>query len=380
MSTFEASGQITMAGSGSTSSLEQFFGVATSPYTSQISLSQLYRGGTYVLNTGANSAIPTSGQISMSEFYSSVNVLPGNSWTAGTITASTISAVTYGTGSQWVIVGGNSSSTPVIFTSSNNAVTFASETIPSGLSTTYNFEGVTYGNSIYVISGVNLTGGDTAYFATSSDGVTWTTGATIASPSVATRISFGNGTFIASSGFSSGLGYYYSTNGTSWNSASTWSETGYAGFGATWDGSQWIGLGGTSVCTSPTGSTWTHASTITATGLTTLLDVAYNGFVYVVCGNGGYVGYATSPSGPWTQLTTTFSSTSVITKLAVGNGKTVMVGSVGGSTVNNGYIANTSSPVFVGGGTVLSNANLQSVAFGNGIFVTISSSGVAYSS
>lgn len=48
------------------------------------SLSEYYRGGTYVPNTPANSNIPTSGSISLSNFYGAV-ASPTISFTGGTV-------------------------------------------------------------------------------------------------------------------------------------------------------------------------------------------------------------------------------------------------------------------------------------------------------
>lgn len=64
------SGEISIAGSTSGRSVALEFGRGA---TSTLSLSQLYRGGGIVPNTTANNNIPTSGAISLSNFYNAVN-------------------------------------------------------------------------------------------------------------------------------------------------------------------------------------------------------------------------------------------------------------------------------------------------------------------
>ena len=93
-----------------------------------ISISEYYRGGTYVVNSSANSSIPTSGQISLSNFYGGVSASADNTFNF------TMSRCTAG-GKYSLFVIGASSSLSYLNNISNGAVTTnnlaVSETIVS---------------------------------------------------------------------------------------------------------------------------------------------------------------------------------------------------------------------------------------------------------
>jgi hypothetical protein len=64
-----------------------------------IALSEMYRGGSFVLDHSNNSSVPTSGTISMSQFYSQNNTAPYASWSTTQTTGSRTS------GKTWAEVG-----------------------------------------------------------------------------------------------------------------------------------------------------------------------------------------------------------------------------------------------------------------------------------
>jgi hypothetical protein len=70
-----SSGEISIGGSTPGRSINSEFGRAANATTS---MSQLYRGGDIVPNATVNNAIPTSGTISLSQFYGATNRVPIN--------------------------------------------------------------------------------------------------------------------------------------------------------------------------------------------------------------------------------------------------------------------------------------------------------------
>jgi hypothetical protein len=76
--------------------------------TNPIDLSDYYRGGGLVPDSGLNAAIPTSGVISVSDFYGSANVIPINYTQTFTGTINNGDSINIGTArsTRWVIIQG----------------------------------------------------------------------------------------------------------------------------------------------------------------------------------------------------------------------------------------------------------------------------------
>jgi len=70
--------------------------------SSPISLSEYYRGGAYVPNVTANNNIPTSGQISLSNFYGGTNILSPTTGTAY-VTNGAITSAGTSLGLSWTL-------------------------------------------------------------------------------------------------------------------------------------------------------------------------------------------------------------------------------------------------------------------------------------
>lgn len=87
------SGEISIAGSTSGRSIALEFGRGA---TSSLSLGSLYRGGGIVPNATANNNIPTSGAISLSNFYNAVNRVTGYVQIAANSANQTISSANFG--------------------------------------------------------------------------------------------------------------------------------------------------------------------------------------------------------------------------------------------------------------------------------------------
>ena len=60
-----------------------------------IALGEMYRGGSFVLNHSNNSSVPTSGTISMNNFYSQNNAAPYANWSTTQTTGTRSSGKTY---------------------------------------------------------------------------------------------------------------------------------------------------------------------------------------------------------------------------------------------------------------------------------------------
>ncbi|MEN9389819.1 MAG: hypothetical protein RLY61_903 [Candidatus Parcubacteria bacterium] len=86
------SGEISIAGSTSGRSIALEFGRGA---TATLSLSELYRGGGIVPNATANNNIPTSGAISLSNFYNAVNRITGYNNLATNLTNYNVSSSSF---------------------------------------------------------------------------------------------------------------------------------------------------------------------------------------------------------------------------------------------------------------------------------------------
>lgn len=113
MSALQSSGAITLA------QVQTEFG-GSNP----ISMSEYYRGGSYVPSHGGTTGIPSSGQISMSQFYGKQDENPQpTSWSAtlGTGTTSLIGSTSYGYSTYIFTYGSMSDITPTVGTQLNGS-------------------------------------------------------------------------------------------------------------------------------------------------------------------------------------------------------------------------------------------------------------------
>jgi hypothetical protein len=179
-----------------------------------IAMGSYYRGGAYV--TANNTSVPTSGAISISNFYGASNTV-GTTWTQ---------AATYNT----VTMRGR----------------FAA-----------------YGNGIYVCVGQGLSPILTQSLIYSTDGSTWTGSTALQTVAPYTgQVYFLNGQFIAFSGTSGAAAT--STNGTTWTAVSNFPVTGGSVGNLIWTGTTYVltyQSGGRSYGTYTTttlGSAWTY--------------------------------------------------------------------------------------------------------------------------
>lgn len=113
MSALQSSGAITLA------QVQSEFG-GSNP----ISMSEYYRGGSYVPSHGGTTGIPTSGQISMSQFYGKQDENPQPTYwqaTLGTGNFSLIASTSYGYSTYIFTYGSLSDITPTVGTQLNGS-------------------------------------------------------------------------------------------------------------------------------------------------------------------------------------------------------------------------------------------------------------------
>jgi hypothetical protein len=163
----------------------------------------------------------------------------GITWTARTIGGVSWESVVW-TGSQFVAVGSSGGAT------SPDGITWTARTMPAGAT----FYAVGWNGSLLVAVSAVGTG------ATSTDGVTWT-GMSLPTATVWRDVVWSGTRWVAVGASVSA----YSTNGTSWTSASI-SGTYYS---VIWDGSQFVANGDGVVSTSAAGSSWTPRTPPTGT-------------------------------------------------------------------------------------------------------------------
>jgi hypothetical protein len=253
-----------------------------------IAMGSYYRGGTYV--TANNTSVPTSGAISISNFYGASNTV-GTTWTqATTYTNSTLSVI-----------------------------------------------GVVYGNSIYVATGYALAPFANTTIMYSADGNTWTTSTALYSilgNGVFRSISFANGYFIVNDGTGTGSAAY-STNGTSWtaiNIAAGGAVASYIKQAVIWDAtnSRYVASNGSTLLLSTNLSAWTLS--VNSGYFNYLIYASHLGKVFGVSGyNGTGSGQAQVSSTP--NLTVTVATQNLVTLLGWGAG-TILTGlNYSGSTL-----------------------------------------------
>ena len=148
MSALQSSGAITLA------QIQTEFG-GSNP----ISMSEYYRGGSYVPSHGGTTGIPSSGQISMSQFYGKQDENPQpTSWSAtlGTGTTSLIGSTSYGYSTYIFTYGSLSDTTPTVGTQLNGSSSSTTGGTIVYLAWTYDTKSSTASVGIY-IQGKSLT-------------------------------------------------------------------------------------------------------------------------------------------------------------------------------------------------------------------------------
>lgn len=348
-----------VSGTLSINDIRTEFGVSTSS-----PLGIFYRGGIFVPNSPTNAGVPTSGQISISNFYGASAGPQPNSWTAGT-TSNTfgLTHLAYYTANNiWVGVGNPTSATPTIFTSTDG-MNWTQQTSPSPATVNYSFGSSTYQNSTYfIVGGTDLAA---TYVATSPNGTTWTTqGVVGGTPTLATCDSQ-PGRIVATSGLRT---QFSNATGTSWSPSATLFP-GTQGRNMIFAGGlYWCGCNISStqsrILTSPDGSNWT--SQVTFTGPSAITDFAVNNTLLVVTGNNGFIANCnTGNPSLWNVVSNPFAANANIRSVAYGNGKYVAVGSKGSGTINNAYSGDGSTWI---AGASLPFTEGNYVGFGNGLF------------
>ena len=247
---------------------------------------------------------------------------------------------------------------------------------------------IDYGNGKFIAGGIY---GSMAY---SPDGIAWTPVAdskfsTATIPPLdqenVSKIAWGNGRFVA---VASHGAMSYSSDGITWvrvadpKFSSGVTYTGISGI--TYGNDKFVAVGNSGkMSTSPDGITWTA---VTNTALTAPLNaIAWGNGKFVAVGyavsNVGKMAYSTNGTN-WTAVADADSPfTSNIQAIAWGNGVFVAVG-YGGEIAysSNGetWTAVSNSPFYYDGDDILEKANADippAIAFGNGKFVAVSSSG-----
>lgn len=241
--TLPASGTITLA------QVQSEFGGAD-----PISMSEYYRNGAYV--TSNNTNVPTSGTISMSNFYGGTKIV-GLTWTNAAALPWTNGGFCGAYGNGRYVVGSNTNSYVIYSTDGSNW------TLSTGLYTAWGSQTSYAVNSIRYLNGQFVAVGGGGKVATSSDGVTWTN--------------------------QSGL------------SSSAWGSAGPV-YDIAWSGSYYMVVGGASSASravSTNLSSWTNLGFVGSLGA--LRTVAYGNGRFVVGSNGGgLVGYSTDNGANWT--------------------------------------------------------------------------------
>jgi len=220
-----------------------------------------YRGafnnGTFVIVGGNNSngAYSTTG---------------GLTWTGSTLPISSAQSVIYGA-DKFVAVGGSTTGAY-----STDGISWSSSVLPS----TVNFADIAYGASGYVAVGTNLLGNSTTTYATSGDGITWTT--RTFTGGVYSAICYGNGKYVL-----------WTTNGTAYTSTD----------GITWSGNS---------------------------GLTnSIYSVTYGNGYYVAVSQNGTITWSTDGAS-WS--TTSLYNTATWDRVVFGNGRFIITGYEPGGT------------------------------------------------
>jgi hypothetical protein len=282
-----------------------------------IPMNAYYRGGAYV--TSNNTSVPTSGAISISNFYGASNTV-GTTWTqAATYQTSNFGGVSiaYGAG-KYVVTGGG---TGISSMYSSDGSTWTTSNALYALLTT-NVVSVNYVNGYFVAQGSNQTAA-----ASSTDGVSWTGISIVASGYYSygyAGVIWDGSKYIAviNASFSGVNGVLVSSNLTSWTYQSLAYQI-YTAFNACMVaafGKVYAITGPSTQCTVYTTSNSFASST--SQSITALFgwpsaaffrNIAFNGTILVAVGwnaaSGGTVYAATSPDGTnWTDVSASFTA------------------------------------------------------------------------
>jgi hypothetical protein len=305
-----------------------------------------------------------------------------NSWTTATIGAGSGGvpvALAWLNNANFLVAYGNSA-TPNIFYSTTGT-SFSLATNPAivsgtsyfllgyGPSSKYWVGGVTtvasVENAPLMISATTPSGTWTIDTTNLSAGTNWTNGQ---------QMPYESSTLVSAAVAAGGSSPFYSANGTTWTASTVGGSTTPEGLPSyrriIWDGSQFVTFnvisGTTNIYTSPTGTTFTLASTLSGVTAYSICYSTLSGLVgYFISGAKGYLAYSAGLTS-WTPISsaaTIFGSTTgdIIYDMATGNGKLILVGT---GTTNNAYMTATSYPTVITGGSINSGAALENVAFG----------------
>ena len=284
----------------------------------------------------------------------------GLSWTNQTSASlpSTLSYIAYGNG---LFVGTFNSNPSVVVSSEGLTWTYVYQT--TGINTSASF---VYGNGLFITSGSGnvsyssvtpkstitsnlyvIVGSGPSSVGTSLDTTTWIPRSSISDVSTWNSVTYGNGLFVA-------VGYYcgmYSSDGITWSTLdipiAPW-------ISVTYGNNLFVAVGYSAAATSTNGTTWT-SRTVTSN---TYISVTYGASLYVAVGTNCVMA---SPNGTtWTPYAITNYTWKSVT---YGNGKFL--------AVSDGQHIATSTDGFTWSTvTIPHQGNLQSVCYGNGLFVS----------
>ena len=261
-----------------------------------------------------------------------------NTWEYKINTSSGVRGVAYGNG-LWVAVTGGTGNTGVLYTSSNDGVSWTNLYQPAN-----NYRrGVAYGNSVWVII-CDSRSSDKRIF-TSTDGSTWTardSDVIYNSFGITNTISFGGGTFVlvCSSGSSGNTTLCFtSSDGINWTertlpASTSWKSSAY-GNGV------WVAVGsGHAARSTDNGATWSSISGRSGSGVT------YGDGYFVIAGDSP--AYSTDGIN-WTTISSGPPANSNLTNhIAYGNGIFASVKDTSSSNISTSpmsYIYSQVSPI-----------------------------------
>jgi photosystem II stability/assembly factor-like uncharacterized protein len=271
-------------------------------------------------------------------------------------------------GTLWIAVGNNGA----IRTSTDITTTWTTVTSNSSDS----FNSIAYGNGTWVAGGINGT------LRTSTDGTTWTTQTSNFGATVIRNVAYGNGFFIA--GGDSGQIRTSDSTGTTWTTRTS-------NFGTTtinsiaYSGSRWVAVGNTGqVRTSTDGVTWV-TETINL-GETNIKGVAFgNGLFVAVCGEGSAFIKASSGANILRDISAKTFTGKIgnyenAAYFTVGDGSRAVASTDGITWSNSPQLnmqniektdVNGYSSFNIVSTDIALPTSFNSIAYGNGIFVTV---------
>ncbi len=313
-------------------------------------------------NVGIKKTNPTSQLDVTGNIYTTGQVTAGTKVVIGgsSLTGTALTVASGGTSS----IGGNLNVTgnvgigttnptdklEVVGNITSKGTSWTAQTVPNGV-----WNGVTYGNGLFVAVGANY-GGGSGQVMTSPDGINWTLQPSSIGGDSLNSVTYGNGLFVAVRGGNGGA--MTSPDGINWTARSTpggvWTEVTYGnGLFVAVGGA--LGGGSGLAMTSPDGINWTARSTPVNSN-------RWNGLTY---GNGLFVATATnkvmtSPDGiNWTARTV---PNGVWTEVTYGNGLFVAIANYGPGAMTSPDGINWTARTIPGNFWF-------SVTYGNGLFV-----------